>query len=203
MQELSDEELVAKYQSESGSPQANAFINELFGRHHARVAAWCYRMMGDRESAADLAQEIFLKAFRHLHSFRGDSKFTTWLYTVTRNHCTNELKARMTQPGEAGETELLQLPDTAELADAAIARRRSEELMRKLMLETLDETELRVMTLHYADELPLDAITRLMTLTNASGAKAYIVSARRKLNSAIAKWRVRAERIAPVERRHD
>lgn len=203
MEALSDEELVARYQSESGSPQANAFINELFGRNHARVAAWCYRMTGDRESAADLAQEIFLKAFRHLHSFRGDSKFTTWLYTVARNHCTNEMRTRVAQRREAGETELLRLPDTAELADAAIVRRSSEELMRQLMLETLDDTELRVMTLHYAEELPLDAITRLLSLTNASGAKAYIVSARRKLKSAISKWKVRAQPISPVERRHD
>ena len=203
MEALSDEELVARYQSESGSPQAIAFINELFGRNHARVAAWCYRMTGDRESAADLAQEIFLKAFRHLHSFRGDSKFTTWLYTVARNHCTNGMRTRVAQRGEAGETELLRLPDTSELADAAIARRSSEELMRQLMLETLDDTELRVMTLHYAEELPLDAITRLLSLTNASGAKAYIVSARRKLKSAISKWKVRAQPISPVERRHD
>ena len=41
------------------------------------------------------------------------------------------------------------------------------------------------MTLHYAEEMPLDAITRLLSLKNSSGAKAYIVSAKRKLSSAV------------------
>jgi RNA polymerase sigma-70 factor, ECF subfamily len=53
--------------------------------------------------------------------------------------------------------------------------------LRQLMQEALDETEAKVMTLHYVDELPLDSITRLLGLENPSGAKAYVVSARRKL----------------------
>src|SRR5712671_3631517 len=109
MNELNDEELVLRYQAQSGSQQAHAFIDELFGRHHVRVAAWCFRMTGDRDSAADLAQDIFLKAFRHLKSFRGNSKFTTWLYTITRNHCTNELRSRVTRPGGSDDLELLNL----------------------------------------------------------------------------------------------
>ena len=44
------------------------------------------------------------------------------------------------------------------------------------------------MTLHYAEEFPLDAVTRLLKLDNASGAKAYIVSAKRKLARAVARW---------------
>jgi hypothetical protein len=48
--------------------------------------------------------------------------------------------------------------------------------------------EARVMTLHYAEELPLDAVTQLLNLDNASGAKAYIVSAKRKLAQAVGQW---------------
>src|SRR5579864_5371386 len=187
MNELNDEELVLAYQAQSGSPQGQGFLNELFGRHHVRVAAWCYRMNGDRESAADLAQEIFLKAFRHIGSFRRDSKFTTWLYTIARNHCRNELRARAVRPVDAGDAELRELATNMEAADVALERQGSEQALRELMQSVLDETERRVMSLHYADELPLDAITRLLGLQNASGAKAFIVSARRKLNSAIAR----------------
>jgi len=50
-------------------------------------------------------------------------------------------------------------------------------------------TEARVMTLHYAEELPLDAVTQLLKLDNASGAKAYIVSAKRKLARAVSRWK--------------
>lgn len=185
MNERNDEELVLAYQAQSGSAQGEALLNELFGRHHVRVAAWCYRMTGDRESAADLAQEIFLKAFRHIGSFRRDSKFTTWLYTIARNHCKNELRARAIRPVDAGDAELLDMAANIEAADVALERQGSEQALRELMRNVLDETERRVMSLHYADELPLDAITRLLGLQNSSGAKAFIVSARRKLNSAM------------------
>jgi hypothetical protein len=59
------------------------------------------------------------------------------------------------------------------------------------------------MTWHYADELPLDAITRLLNLKNASGAKAYIVSAKRKLDTAIARWKARGQRAPTEEVRND
>jgi hypothetical protein len=58
----------------------------------------------------------------------------------------------------------------------------------------LTDIESQVFTLHYAEELPLDAITRLLKLENASGAKAYIVSAKRKLARAVERWKARGQR---------
>jgi DNA-directed RNA polymerase specialized sigma24 family protein len=57
--------------------------------------------------------------------------------------------------------------------------------------QELDEIEKQVFILHYADEVPLKVITRLLGLTNRSGAKAYIVSARRKLSRAVREWKAR------------
>jgi RNA polymerase sigma-70 factor (ECF subfamily) len=182
METLSDEELVARYRAAPGSHAGKAFIDQLFDRHHSRVAAWCYKMTGDVDSAADLAQEIFLKAFRKIESFRGDSKFTTWLYTITRNHCNDELRSRSGDPEQVEEGVLEQVEDARiEHAFHSIDRKQSEELMRQLIHEELDETETKVMKLHFADELPLDVVTRLLGLSNSSGAKAFVVSARRKL----------------------
>ena len=59
------------------------------------------------------------------------------------------------------------------------------------MAESLDETEAQVVNLHYYQEVPLDAITRLLDLSNPSGAKAYVVSARRKLSAAAQRWKQR------------
>jgi RNA polymerase sigma factor (sigma-70 family) len=192
MEMLSDEELVERYRSASGSPAGNPFIDQLFHRHHSRVAAWCYRMTGDVDSAADLAQEVFLKAFRHLDSFRGHSKFTTWLYSIARNHCTDELKSRANFPQQVEEDVLEQVEDLQlERASDAMERRQSEELMQQMMREELNEIETRVMTLHFVDEFPLDAITRLLGLTNPSGAKAHVVNARRKLIRALDRKRLR------------
>ena len=142
----------------------------------------------------DLAQEVFLKAFLHLDSFRGDSKFTTWLYSIARNHCTDELKSRLSGPQQVEEGVLNQIEDSRiEHAFDSIERRQSEDLMRQLMREELDETETKVMKLHFVDELPLNSVTRLLGLTNQNGAKAYVVSARRKLIKALERTRVREQ----------
>src|SRR6266568_1272245 len=95
---LPDEELVARYQAQPGSPDADRYLDEVFQRYRGRVALWCLRLAGDREAAADLAQDVFLKAFRAIASFRGDAKFSTWLYSIARNHCFNEVRSRGTAP---------------------------------------------------------------------------------------------------------
>ena len=194
MTELTDEELIERYRS-SGKAVAGSddpHINELFRRHYQRVALWCLRQTGDRDRAADLAQEIFVSAFRYLESFRGDSKFSTWLFTITRNQCRNDWKARAARREDAGEPAFEQMPDLR--SDDPLERLEREDetnVMRTLLQESLDQTEREVMSLHYVEEMPLDAITRLLGLENASGAKAYVVSARRKLQQAVTRWKAR------------
>src|SRR5712692_2706390 len=89
--DLSDEELLAQYARRADGSR-DAIVNELFERHYERVARWCLRFAGDRDAAADLAQDVFLKAHRHLGSFRGASRFSTWLYTIVRNEALNRVK---------------------------------------------------------------------------------------------------------------
>jgi RNA polymerase sigma-70 factor (ECF subfamily) len=160
-------------------------LNELFGRYHSRVAVWCLRMTGDRNSAADLAQDVLLKAWRNLDSWQGQSKFSTWLYSIMRNHCINERTARSVRPEGACDPLDFEISDQSSRPDKQAERNSEMRRMNELIGAALDATEARVMTLHYGDELPLDAITRLLSLTNLSGAKAYIVSARRKLKAAV------------------
>jgi RNA polymerase sigma-70 factor (ECF subfamily) len=181
LNQLSDEELVSQFRSGCGESP----IDALFRRHHGRVALWCLRFTGDRESAADLAQEIFVTAWRRMDSFRGDAKFSTWLYAIARNHCLNHIRSLAARP-DSGAGELS--PNTPSSEEDALARLEREEalrLMRELISTSLDETERRVVALHYGEGMPIDSITRLLGLANASGAKACIVSARRKLGRAM------------------
>src|SRR5216683_2280430 len=87
LDQLSVEELVAQARALAGSQEGDRLANELFRRHYSQVACWCLRSTGDRELAADLAQEIFVRAHQHLKSFQGQSKFSTWLYSIARNQC--------------------------------------------------------------------------------------------------------------------
>jgi len=189
---LPDEELVARYQAQSGSPEADRCLDELFQRYRPKVALWCLRLAGDREAAADLAQDVFLKAFRAMASFRGDAKFSTWLYTIARNHCFNEVKSRATTPEAPVDPVLFEVADDAPGPLTQLENASSAQMVREWMAGALSEVETQVMTLHYVEELPLDKVTRLLNLDNTSGAKAYIVSAKRKLIRAAERWKARS-----------
>src|SRR5690349_521889 len=193
-QELTDEALIARYRAEAGQASAEQYLNELFRRHHVKVARWCLSVTGDRESAADLAQEICVKAYQNLSYFKGQSKFSTWLYSITRNHCLNAVRSRASAPEmESDELVMETLPDVASDSPlASVERKQQSEIARQLVNETLEDTEKAVFTLHFAEELPLDVITRMLKLNNASGAKAYLVSAKRKLDRAVKRWKARA-----------
>jgi RNA polymerase sigma-70 factor (ECF subfamily) len=180
-----DEELISAYR-EGWGPARDEAIEELFRRHQARIVRWCCRFTRDRESALDLAQEILLRAFRNLDSYRGECRFSTWLYVIARNLCMTAMQKRSVEPVWAAKAITADLPDTAS-ADIH-TRVEMEESRRKswrIILDTLDQTEAKVMLLHYGQELSLNAVSRVLGLTNKSGAKAYIVSAKRKLNAAI------------------
>jgi RNA polymerase sigma-70 factor (ECF subfamily) len=192
MDALSDEALIAQYRLEPASDRSRQLLDELFRRHCARVVAWCYRLTGDRDRAPDLAQEVFIKAYSGLHTFRRDSKFTTWLYSIARNRCHDETRARAARRWEAPEDATIELPSELNEALAALDARDARNTVHTLMNDVLDETEKRVMTLHYGHGMRLDAITAALGLTNASGAKAYIVSAKRKLNAAVGEWKTKS-----------
>lgn len=68
----------------------------LVRRHERWVFTLVLRMVGNRQEAEDIAQDIFLKAFRGMRDFRGAARFSTWLHTITTNHTLSYLAARAT-----------------------------------------------------------------------------------------------------------
>ncbi len=197
LEQLSDEELLAQYRTASEAGQRDRSLNELFRRHYVRVARWCLRFTSDREAAADLAQEIFTKVYQNLSSFEGQSKFSTWLFVTARNHCLNMVRANTREATELkadiDEDFLSEIPDSGADPHASLERGAAAKLASELLSQVLDDTEKVVFTLHYGEEMPLDAITRLLGLENASGAKAFIVSAKRKLARAVQRWKIQGQ----------
>jgi RNA polymerase sigma factor (sigma-70 family) len=191
MGELSDEEIVAQYRLAPDSDRSRHLLDELFRRHRERVIAWCYRLTGDRNLAPDLAHDVFVKAYASLEQFRRASKFTTWLYVIAHNRCRDEQRARAARPREEPEDAVIEEPTDVNDALSALEVREARHMVRSLM-EVLDETEKHVMILHYGQGMRIDAITAALGLTNVSGAKAYIVSAKRKLNAAVKRWNVKS-----------
>lgn len=61
-------------------------FEKIYRRYHQRVYSICLRMIRNASQAEDLAQEVFVQLFRKIHTFRGDSSFSTWLHKLTVNH---------------------------------------------------------------------------------------------------------------------
>lgn len=79
---------------------AGAF-EALVRRYQGWVFTLTLRMVGDRAEAEEVAQEVFLKAYRGLRDFKGASRFSTWLYAIASHHCLNHLQARARRPRAA------------------------------------------------------------------------------------------------------
>lgn len=190
---LPDEELIAGYRDGTGPRNREEACEELFRRHQPRIIRWCCRLTRDRDAALDLTQEILLRAYRNLDNYRGECRFSTWLYVIARNLCMSALQKRASEPAWVGRAMALDLPDTHSIdIHNAVAHEQSRSRQWGLILKTLDRTEAQVMLMHYGQEMPLQAVSRKLGLTNKSGAKAYIVSARRKLSAVVRPHRTKA-----------
>ena len=126
-----DEELVAR----SIGGDADSF-NQLILRWERPIYALAYRTIGREEDARDVCQETFLRAFRALPGFRGQAKFSSWLYRIALNLCRDwmrrERRTRFVQPPE--DVDLMELAAAAEPSESIedlvarkdlIARRRA------------------------------------------------------------------------------
>ena len=78
-----------------------AAFEELVEKHKQPVMNLIYRTLQDATEAEDLAQNAFVQVFKSAHRYRASAKFSTWLYTIARNLCLNELRRRSRHPAQA------------------------------------------------------------------------------------------------------
>ena len=88
---VSEEETEAQFVARLVARDESAF-NELVRVYERRVFALVFRMLGRRDEAEDLAQEVFVQVFKAIDQFRGDSKLSTWIYRIAVNLCKNRSK---------------------------------------------------------------------------------------------------------------
>src|SRR5262249_59709529 len=75
----------------------SAAFDVIVERHRRSVYLLCYRFVSNHEDASDLSQDVFLRAYRGLRSFRGQSSLATWLYRIGVNVCLNRVTAKVPQ----------------------------------------------------------------------------------------------------------
>jgi RNA polymerase sigma-70 factor (ECF subfamily) len=105
-----DEELVAR--SQRGDVDS---FNQLILRWERPIYALAYRVIGREEEARDVCQEAFLRAFRALPGFKGQAKFSSWLYRITLNLCRDWIRRQRRAP-------VSQMPEDVDVAEMAASR---------------------------------------------------------------------------------
>jgi len=130
-----DEELVAR----TIGGDADSF-NELIHRWERPIYALAYRQIGREEDARDVCQDTFLRAYRGLNGFRGQAKFSSWLYRIALNLCRDWMRRERRTP-------VVQAPEDMDLMDLAAAREPSESIEDRVGRHDLTRAVERAMAL--------------------------------------------------------
>ena len=121
--------------------ERNAF-EELVLANQKNVYNLALKMTGNEDDALDISQDAFLKAYRQLSSFRGESRFSVWLYRLTYNLCIDFLRKKpraatvpLTYQDDSGQVHELELPDFRNLPEDKVMRGE----MRKAIVDSIKE----------------------------------------------------------------
>ena len=183
-QERDDLDLLGRAIADPNSQAGRHAASELLGRYRKRVYVWCLRYTHDHDQALDLAQEVLISAYRNLDSFGGRSQFGSWIFSITRNRCLSELRRPALLVDEGVDPD--ERVSTADTPDKELENRLAEEELLELIRRVLDPDEQQAIWLRCFEKMPVDEITKVLAITEASGARGVLQRARRKLKAAIA-----------------
>ncbi len=154
-------------------------FDELMIRYERQIYRVCYRFVENRDDAKDLAQEIFIKAFEHLPSFRRESSLKTWLYRIAMNHCINHVKKHS--------HEFVEVNEFTGSVPPSIQKRLEDEEQRALfhrLVKRLPPKQKAILEMRVNEQLSYDEIAR-MSGRSVSTIKASVFFALEKLKKLV------------------
>lgn len=171
-----DDQLLIKA-IQNGDTKAYAI---LVNRYKNLVYTLALRMLKHREEAEEVAQDSFVKIFRSLDKFKGDSKFSTWIYRVTYNTCLDRIKKNKKYINNVTIDEFTfnKLGTMDNALDHLI--KEEKHLLIKKCINQLPEKSSALLTLFYFEELSLDEIAKIINI-EANTVKVKLFRARKKL----------------------
>lgn len=178
-----DDTLVQAFRGDPDGRTGREAAARLLERYQDRVYLWCFRLVRDHERAKDLTQDALLSAWKALPQFEGRAPFGAWLFTIARNRCYRALRPVSMTRDEDADTDLLPAGDPP--PDERFEREQEEGRMLELVRRTLEPIEQRALWMRCVEHAPVQEITRALQLGNASGARALLQKARRKLRAAV------------------
>ncbi|WP_108425779.1 RNA polymerase sigma factor [Flagellimonas amoyensis] len=155
-------------------------FSDLVDGHKDLVYTLCIRMLGNREDAEEVSQDVFIKVFTALRNFKGDSKLSTWIYRIAYNACLDRLKRTKK---ERMRVEVDHLKGSAfSVMDNALDRMVQEErsVLINSCLAALPAEDASILTLFYFEEKNLLEMEKVLDLS-ANTIKVRLFRARKKL----------------------
>jgi RNA polymerase sigma factor (sigma-70 family) len=167
-----------------GDQQAYA---EIVKRYQNFVFTIALRYTPNREDAEEIAQDCFIKAYRSLADFRGESKFTTWLYTIVTTTCLTFLRKKKLEVHSLDNEKVFEM---AENQDSGMNANQVEQKSRVSMVNRaialLSPDDAQIITLFYKGEQTLEEIAQIMHL-EANTVKVRLHRARQRLKDKMEK----------------
>ena len=157
---LGDNEIISKVLK----GEQNAYA-ELVNRYQAYVFTLTLRMIKSREDAEEVAQDVFIKAYRSLADFRGESKFSTWLYTITNTTCITFLRKKKLDVHSLDNEKVFEIADSKDSCFRAnLVEQKSRVNMVNEAIAMLSPDDAEIITLFYKAEQNLEEISRILRL---------------------------------------
>ena len=166
--------------------EQNAYA-ELVSRYQGYVFTLVLRMVKTREDAEEVAQDVFVKAYRSLADFRGESKFSTWLYTITNTTCITFLRKKKLDVHSLDNEKVFEVADSKDSgfrANQVEQKSRLNMVNRAIAMLSSDDAE--IITLFYKAEQNLEEIARILGL-EPNTAKVRLHRARGRLKEKMEK----------------
>ncbi len=160
---------------------SNAF-SILVNQYKDLVFTLAYKMLKNKEEAEEVSQDTFIKIFKSINKFKGDSKFSTWIYKITYNTCLDKLKKNKKENSvvyleDFNEHQVKAIENILESIDEKERNQKIQEC-----LQLLPSEEAFLLTLYYFDDQSTEEIAKVIDC-NANNVKIKLYRTRKKLAS--------------------
>ena len=159
----------------------------LVRRHEKAIFNLVYRLLGNYDEAAEVAQEVFLSAFKSIHQFRGEANFSTWLYRIGLNHASTRRKSLQTS-----QQRHIPLDGTEVIAEGAVDPAKNvehKEIQQRVQqaLNSLDPEDARIVLLRDLQDIPYEDVAQMLDIPVGT-VKSRLHRARQALKTSLAPY---------------
>ena len=158
---LSDKDLIEEY----CLTQSDHLFNALYSRYEHKIYGKCITMFKDTNLAKEAMQEIFIKIFLNLSKFEGKSKFSTWVYSITYNHCIDSLRKIQRKNSKIKDTDTV--PEIVfEVEDKELLEIKFQILDEILLL--LKAKDKAILLMKYRDDIKIQDIAEILKVSESA-----------------------------------